>query len=70
MKIAREFMKFIAENAGTIIFIALISMCMWSDCMRAVEASNVPNVRAGSACEAICGHGKVRSVSVSSCVCK
>lgn len=70
MKNVREIMKFIGENAGVIIFIALISSCMWSDCARAIEASNVPNVRAGSACEALCGHGNVRSVSVSSCVCK
>ena len=67
MKTVKEF---IAEHVGFIMIMALVSMCMWSDCMRSVQSYMVPNARAGEVCEAVCGHGNVKSVSVSKCECK
>lgn len=59
--------EFTKENPGTVFVIMLFSFLLASDIVVGAFSHGRPDC---DACEAVCGHGNVRTVSVSSCACK
>ena len=59
--------SFIENNPGIVFLILFFTTLMASDCFSAIRHTGQPDC---DACEAVCGHGKVKSVSVDTCVCR